>query len=321
MNCLTKQQLIDYLQGMIIPGAEDHLAQCGICRAALVALHANKAKNISISQDLIDKTVTSMLAANTSKTTSLQGINNRLFYNRRIIIALAAAIILCFTAITYFIGRNETSSTSIAYHPDSSASFALKKEPFDSGPVSRTLQVWLDTEKIKDAKEVKKNIWIRPHQENIIRLGAKTGIVIEPSTVLHTKTRTDTSVEIELTRGSALFTVEKNRFRRFSVQTPHIRILVTGTIFSVAVDSNKTTVKVIEGSVQLQREEKLEPQLPLKQGHEAVAAGDSIDATTVMNTLTAKKRGRMLRDYIQSTIFSDDIHTIHDTASITTPDK
>jgi hypothetical protein len=68
-------------------------------------------------------------------------------------------------------------------------------------------------------------------------------------------------------------------------------------------------------------EEKPDHEKSLEQGNEAVASGDSIDITEVMNNLIAKKRGKLLRDYIQSTVFNDNISTMRNLESVVTPDK
>jgi len=319
MNCLTKQQMNEYLHGNALPGAEEHLAICRSCRTALLTIRSQEFKDITVSKPLVDKTIVSMLAAGTPETVPELERKTVFFTIRRQIYALAAMIVMIMIAVFYFSGHYRKAPAAFN---SGTSSVALKKNvSVDSSSISQTLHVWLDTQKIMDVKEVKNGILIRPQQKNIVRIGAKTGALIEPSTVLHIKKHTNNEVEIELASGRALFTVEKNRYRSFSVQTPHVRIVVTGTVFSVKVDDYQTTIQVIEGSVQLLHEEKPDHEKSLEQGNEAVASGDSIDITEVMNNLIAKKRGKLLRDYIQSTVFNDNISTMRNLESVVTPDK
>jgi hypothetical protein len=61
---------------------------------------------------------------------------------------------------------------------------------------------------------------------------------------------TDAARRIALRDGTAVFAVEPlARDEQFSVQTPHARVVVRGTVFSVEVDAQRTRVRVHEGAV------------------------------------------------------------------------
>jgi hypothetical protein len=86
--------------------------------------------------------------------------------------------------------------------------------------------------------------------EGIVRLGDKTAILLEKDAAIAVTERNDTAVAVSVSRGSALFTVEKCRYRSFSVATAACDIAVTGTIFRLYVQYDTTIVSVLEGSVQ-----------------------------------------------------------------------
>lgn len=89
--------------------------------------------------------------------------------------------------------------------------------------------------------------------EGLIQLGSKTGVLLEKNAALAVTMQTDSAVVLCLNRGGALFTVEKNRFCRFTVQTPLCSVAVTGTVFRILVDFDTTKVSVLEGSVRVKK--------------------------------------------------------------------
>ncbi len=140
---------------------------------------------------------------------------------------------------------------------------------------------------------------IHKDKESLIRFGGKTGIAASAAAVITVRSRTDTTAFIELTKGNALFSIEKNKYREFVVQTPTLMIVVTGTTFSVTADSAYTLVNVVEGSVRLQHQFKTTIVTTLATGDGAFANKDSITNIIVENSGMLKVRQRLLRDYIE----------------------
>jgi hypothetical protein len=133
--------------------------------------------------------------------------------------------------------------------------------------------------------------------EGIVRLGDKTAILLEKDAAVAVTAQNDTAVAVSVSRGCALFTVEKKRYRRFFVATPACDIAVTGTIFRLSVEYDTTIVSVLEGSVQAHK----------KAGAEIVAINAGMSAhirpDTVMvdygdTAATLLYRSSLLHDYL-----------------------
>lgn len=100
------------------------------------------------------------------------------------------------------------------------------------------------------------------------RVNLKDGSVVE----LNTKTAIAVSYgrdrrDVDLTSGQALFTVERDTKRPFTVATAQADIVVTGTIFDVDAFNGKSTISVISGVVNVQ---------PKAGGSITLLAGDSV---------------------------------------------
>jgi hypothetical protein len=165
----------------------------------------------------------------------------------------------------------------------------------------------------RNDRELLKPIRIPLNKERIMRFSGKTVVVAEPLTEMNVKNRTDSTILLEMNKGIALFSIEKRRFCAFIVQTPHVRIAVTGTVFSVAVDSGFTHVNVYEGSVLLRHEIKADMEKVLDQGNGVVVDNDSMISAMIENSQMAKTRGQLLRDYIQGTVIESGMRTFIDT--------
>jgi hypothetical protein len=321
MNCPSQKQIADYLNGTPSEEVELHLIQCRDCRTVLRRMHADRTESFSISKDLTEKTLQKIRATNTpAQESSATPLRIRQF-PKRYLFAMAASLLIAITGLAYFAKTVRKPHVSTVLPIAVPSSELSTQKSVDSGSISQTMTVWLDTIKVKDIKDVPKNIAIKKDKGTVIRLSKKTGILTDPLTVLNILSRTDTTVVIELIRGNALFTVEKKWYRQFCVVTPHVRIFVTGTIFSVFVDSIRTKVNVLEGRVQLVPIVKSDVGQTIEQGDEAIANGDSIAATEIMNRLTAKKRGSMLLDYLQSTVMGRDIRNENDSLALPKVDK
>ena len=133
--------------------------------------------------------------------------------------------------------------------------------------------------------------------EGIVRLGDKTAILLEKDAAVAVTERNDSAVAVRVSRGSALFTVEKSRYRTFSVATAVCDIAVTGTIFRLYVHYDTTIVSVLEGSVQAIK----------KAGKTGIAVGSGMSAHILPDTVmidygdtaaTLLYRSNLLHDYL-----------------------
>jgi hypothetical protein len=323
MKCLSQQQIADYLQGDKSEAVELHFAECRDCRTALLKSYAEAAERFAVSPKLTEKTFASIEHESRLKEKADETVFKIRQFPERYFFALAAALLLVVSGIAYFIRMTHMPHATIALTnaPLSPSTEPAANKAMNSGSISQTMKVWRDTAKVKDIKDVRKNIIFRQENGTVIRLGNKTGIFAEPLTALHIVERTDTTILVELMRGNALFTIDKKRYRLFCVTTPHVRIRVTGTVFSVFVDSVRTKVNVLEGAVQVVPILKSNIEQTIEQGDEAVAQGDSVAAMEIMNRLTAKKRGLMLLDYLQSAVFGEGIQKTNDTSALPGPVK
>jgi len=101
------------------------------------------------------------------------------------------------------------------------------------------------------ARETSRNdIVTSDSQNSIVMFDRKTAGVIGNKSHM-TVEKKDTAVYLSLTSGAVLFTVEKGRYRSFTVVTPHAKIKVTGTTFRVDAMERMTRVIVVEGSVKV----------------------------------------------------------------------
>jgi tetratricopeptide (TPR) repeat protein len=85
--------------------------------------------------------------------------------------------------------------------------------------------------------------------DGIFRISDKTAVLVEKDGSLEITNQTDSAVAIALLKGDALFSVEKKRYQRFSVQTPSSEIIVTGTVFKLSIKEQSTILSVFEGTV------------------------------------------------------------------------
>ncbi|MEO8313351.1 MAG: FecR domain-containing protein [Pseudomonadota bacterium] len=80
---------------------------------------------------------------------------------------------------------------------------------------------------------------------------------------------------VEQQSGSALYNVKGRQGRRFSVQTPYLTSVVKGTLFSITVEHERSTVALLEGSLEVRGLEAGTPAL-LKSGDTArLARGET----------------------------------------------
>jgi transmembrane sensor len=101
----------------------------------------------------------------------------------------------------------------------------------------------------------------------------------------------ETSRDIYLNQGQALFQVEHDAARPFRVHAASVIIQAIGTQFDVRLDSDRATVSVVEGSVQVSMSSSAEPAgeaTRITAGEGAtVEAGGRIERAKTMDTKTA----------------------------------
>jgi tetratricopeptide (TPR) repeat protein len=85
-----------------------------------------------------------------------------------------------------------------------------------------------------------------------LRLALKTGdaLVLAPAAQLRVLSEKPALRRVRLTQGGALFDVtRRSNAQRFEVETPHMKVRVRGTVFTVQVNQARSVVRVHEGSV------------------------------------------------------------------------
>jgi hypothetical protein len=145
-------------------------------------------------------------------------------------------------------------------------------------------------------------------QSSIVMFDKKTaGVVAKKSHMVVEKK--DTAVYLSLTSGAVLFTVEKGRYRSFTVVTPHAKIRVTGTTFRVDAMQSMTKVTVIEGSVKVIHDMGDDHDtVALTDGNIAVADSGTIREYESEKDLELKFPVRkLLDDFVKSTLNVDNI--------------
>lgn len=80
---------------------------------------------------------------------------------------------------------------------------------------------------------------------------ASSNLDIGPNSVLLIPIANAESESIIQNLGRVLYSVKPRKSRSFSVQTPYLVSVVKGTVFSVAIENDATSVSLLEGSVEL----------------------------------------------------------------------
>ncbi len=143
-------------------------------------------------------------------------------------------------------------------------------------------------------------------QSSIVMFDSKTaGVVGKKSHMVVEKK--DTAVYLSLTSGAVLFTVEKGRYRSFTVVTPHAKIRVTGTTFRVDATQKMTKITVVEGSVRVTHDSGIDNDtITLKDGNVAVADSLSIKGFESEKELELSFPVRKLLDNFVMSSYSKD---------------
>lgn len=134
-------------------------------------------------------------------------------------------------------------------------------------------------------------------RDGIVRIGDETAILLDKSSSVAVTSQSDSAVSISLTRGSALFTVEKHRFQQFSVTTPAGDVRVTGTVFRLAIENDMTIVSVLEGSVMAKGRHDTSS-IAINAGMSARIRADTVWLENGDTAATLLYRSGILRDFL-----------------------
>jgi hypothetical protein len=312
MDCLTQKQILEYYRGDKPAAHEAHLAGCAACRTRLLAVVAEDNPESAVPLELAGKTVDAIVAkVKFSNGNSVAPARRAVAFPAPFMYKFAiAAGIIAAIACGYFLVKGPFCDyASVQFKHVSPSVKGGKYGPENNAVLPETVVVRNESVPKKtvvlvfDSVDIRVGrIHVKRDRGALIRLGGKTGIEAGPAAVISVKSRTDSTVLVELTKGTALFSIEKNRFRQFVVQTPTVRIIAIGTVFSVMADSTYAMVNVVEGSVKLEHKEKSSITATLRQGDGAFANSDSIVNVMIQNSQMLKVREKFLRDYIEGAL-------------------
>ncbi len=131
---------------------------------------------------------------------------------------------------------------------------AASMQPATDGKLSeRRTSIIFDSLTIYSAQRADTRPMRPDTRAGIVRIGPKTAILLEKNASVSITSHLDSAIGVSMQSGTALYTVEKNRYRCFTVATPASEIRVTGTIFRLTVDDETTVLSVLEGSVRSRR--------------------------------------------------------------------
>ncbi|MBN1760885.1 MAG: FecR domain-containing protein [Chitinispirillaceae bacterium] len=111
--------------------------------------------------------------------------------------------------------------------------------------------------------------------EGIISIDTNTAAVAEVQTAITCSEFRDTAITLDMNAGTALFSVEKGKYRHFRVITPYAEVTVTGTVFRVNIESGCCFVSVENGSVDVSHTGK-PLSIPVHQGETVRADADTL---------------------------------------------
>ena len=136
----------------------------------------------------------------------------------------------------------------------------------------------------------------------LLYIGRKTAGFIGTNTKM-TYAKKDTSIFLDITSGSILFTVEKGKYNKFTIITPYAKINVTGTVFRIDALNKFTKVSVIEGSVTVHHVINNE-EVQLFEGNVAVADTESVTFFKSDDDFTIRLPQRKLLDaFLKKSIY------------------
>ncbi|MBD3418646.1 MAG: tetratricopeptide repeat protein [Chitinivibrionales bacterium] len=292
MKCLNHQQLLSTVEGNATAQFEAHLASCPSCRDAGILLLHNRAHTAPPDSKLLSATVDAL---------HCELVNHRdmsdqpkvLHFPRPKRWALAAGVALAF-GIGLFIGtRPVMPRRAIQQHEPPFKVYRIVDAPDrpDTNSAARPTDSTVEQVRLTDH--------FGPGQYNrFIHIRQRTGSLISEDAQLLVAGNKPRQAEISLQTGRALFSVEQGVYRTFYVTTPDAIIQVTGTVFEVSVENGETSVRVIEGSVDVEHRHKAHLVATLRKAQTARVNADSLIATHEGINSVLRRRNRILHSYL-----------------------
>lgn len=142
-------------------------------------------------------------------------------------------------------------------------------------------------------------IEIPQKKKSIVYLSKNSGFLAERNANITIINNNDSVVTLSMRRGNAVFEVEKNRYKRFAVITPHVEVRVVGTIFRVSVTQEKSDVTVIEGKVTVTTMKGTQEELTLTKGKTAYVSEEMLIRDIIERSKMLQLRENLLRSYLQ----------------------
>ncbi|MFC1476385.1 FecR domain-containing protein [Fibrobacterota bacterium] len=136
-------------------------------------------------------------------------------------------------------------------------------------------------------------------KKSVVYLSKNSGFLAERNANITIISNNDSVVTLSMNKGRAVFEVEKNRYKRFVVITPHVEVRVVGTIFRVAVTKRKSDVTVIEGKVTVTTMKGTQEELTLTRGKTAYVSEEMLVRDIIERSKMLQLRENLLRSYLQ----------------------
>jgi hypothetical protein len=219
MKHYTQEELLRYLSGSFTPqevkALNGHLRICNECNALLEAEIELDIALIDAKQEPDETIIPSaeietMISRAVTETENIEAPKRKSYL---FLWAIAAALLIAFT-FSRFKDKHTQPSPVVAV--DVPVKAIQMREPPKSTPVV---------------------------------FGKKTHAIASKSANLRIISKSEEEAVAALDSGSALFSVEPNRYASFVVETPDAEITVTGTLFDVWISNGSTKVTVLKGKV------------------------------------------------------------------------
>ena len=215
-----------------------------------------------------------------------------------LILIASAAIFLTLRNTTPTQRFSDKLQTTDTYRDKSKNDYTTDTE-FNNNEELETISAF-DTIKEFSAPDIAlSNIKLPPRRKGIVYLSKNSGFLAEKNANIRIIANTDSVVTLSMKKGSAVFNVDKNRYQRFVVITPHVEVRVVGTIFRVTVTSKKSNITVIEGRVTVTTMQGAQEELSLTKGKTAYVSEEMLTRDIIKKSRMLKLRENLLKSYLQ----------------------
>ncbi len=214
------------------------------------------------------------------------------------------SVILVVSIIALFNLRNRTAPQRLSGTIQTTDAFQGKDDytadtESNNYKESETISAF-DTIKEFSAQDIARfEIKLPPKKKSVVYLSKNSGFLAERNANITIVNNNDSVVTLSMKKGSAVFNVEKNRYKRFAVITPHVEVRVAGTIFRVTVSQKKSDVTVIEGKVTVTTMKGTQEELTLTKGKTAYVSGEMLIRDIIEKSKMLKLRENLLKSYLQ----------------------